>query len=265
MSGTPKCSQAQLDAQRREALRREMERIAAEEQRKREEAARKERERIAKATKQANQDLTELKALIAGTKADNLLSYWCKTEIQSLESQITEAENSLKQQEFSQIKTLLQQAKNQQKEMLTKAQEKQQHKEEQTIYVETLQEVLDDMGFYTQKVPTATSSAPDAQITFVTENSLGEEIEVTVGLEGKVEYVAEGFGDKQEDSFDGKQIKSCPKTIPTLLKVHEKAEEKGVILTPPTWLDQDPNRNLSEAESLPKNDSKPKERTRNSI
>jgi len=129
--------------------------------------------------------------------------------------------------------------------------------------VETLRDVLDDMGFYTQKVPTPTSSAPDAQITLVTENSLGEGIEVTVALDGKVKYVAEGFGDRQENSFDGKQVKSCPKTLPTILKIHDNAQAKGVMLEAPTWLDQDPQRHLRDAELLPNLNSESNERTLN--
>ncbi|MCL2929713.1 MAG: hypothetical protein MGG37_17595 [Trichodesmium sp. MAG_R01] len=263
MSGTPKYSRAQLNAERQEALRQKMERKAAQEQKKREEAQRKERERIARATQQANHDLTELKALVTGTKADSILSYWCQGEIQIWESQITEAENSLKQGNFSKVTSLLQQITEQQKVMEVKAQQKERQKEEQKIYVETLQDVLDEMGFYAQKVPTSTSSAPDAQITVVTENSLGEVVEVTVALDGKIEYVAEGFGDREENSFDGKQIKSCPKTIPTILKIHNNAEAKGVMLEDPRWLDQDPYGNLCDAELLPNLNSESNERKLN--
>ena len=66
-----------------------------------------------------------------------------------------------------------------------------------------------------------------------------------------------------ENSFDGKQIKSCPKTIPTILKIHNNAEAKGVMLEDPRWLDQDPYGNLCDAELLPNLNSESNERKLN--
>ena len=201
----------------------------------------------------AERDRAELEALIIGLKADPVVMRWQAPIIQELEHQNQLAQNAIEAEEFEQVETLLKQCQQQSEAAIETANTAQLKADQRDYIADSISSVLEEMGFNVLQRQPEHPDHPASALILGAVSHAGKSISVSVPTEGEVFYEVEGYVKSTATAVDGGTAATCDEAEGVLNEMHEVLEQEfGVQMGEVWWEGKDPNRNLRQADNLPK-------------
>jgi hypothetical protein len=247
MSGTPKCSRAELDRQRQQQLEEERRRQAAEEARLRAEAAEKLRlQRV-----ESRKNVGEIQEILAGLKADPVVMCWHPHSVSELEQELKQAFQALDSDRFDVPSQILAKVKEKEKKMVDEANVAQLKADQRDYITQSIVATLQEMGFGILSIEEEHRGHPSTAKTF-TATAAGRAISVSVPVKGEVWYDVDGYSKSTVASVaDGSPASICDEAENVLTEMHSALQQEfGIHMGEISWQGKDPKRITREANDL---------------
>lgn len=205
---------------------------------------------------QAEQDLGTIQAIITGIKADEVINRWQSNAIETLLTLEQQTEKAIALENFEETANLLNQVNTTQAEIIEKANQAQLKADQRDYIADSIAETLQEMGFSIVYRQPEYAEHPASAIILGAATNSGKSISVSVPVEGEVFYDVEGYSKQTLAAVGGGSAAVCDEAEGVITEMHEVlAEQFGVKMGELNWEGKDPNRQLRQADSLPKNPS----------
>ncbi|MEY3826542.1 MAG: hypothetical protein RLZZ148_1358 [Cyanobacteriota bacterium] len=205
---------------------------------------------------QAEQDLGTIQAIITGIKADEVINRWQGNAIETLLTLEQQTEKAIALENFEETANLLNQVNTTQAEIIEKANQAQLKADQRDYIADSIAETLQEMGFSIVYRQPEYAEHPASAIILGAATNSGKSISVSVPVEGEVFYDVEGYSKQTLAAVGGGSAAVCDEAEGVITEMHEVlAEQFGVKMGELNWEGKDPNRQLRQADSLPKNPS----------
>jgi hypothetical protein len=205
---------------------------------------------------QAEQDLGTIQAIITGIKADEVINRWQSNGIEALLTLEQQTEKAIALENFEETTNLLNQVNTTQAEIIEKANQAQLKADQRDYIADSIAETLQEMGFSIVYRQPEYAEHPASAIILGAATNSGKSISVSVPVEGEVFYDVEGYSKQTLAAVGGGSAAVCDEAEGVITEMHEVlAEQFGVKMGELNWEGKDPNRQLRQADSLPKNPS----------
>ena len=205
---------------------------------------------------QAEQNLGIIQAIITGIKADEVINRWQSNGIETLLTLEQQTEKAIALENFEETANLLTQVNTTQAEIIEKANQAQLKADQRDYIADSIAETLQEMGFSIVYRQPEYAEHPASAIILGAATNSGKSISVSVPVEGEVFYDVEGYSKQTLAAVGGGSAAVCDEAEGVITEMHEVlAEQFGVKMGELNWEGKDPNRQLRQADSLPKNPS----------
>jgi hypothetical protein len=211
----------------------------------------------AAARQQAQQQLEAAQQIVAGLASDDLVQRWAPARAAELQERVAGwsaaiAAGNLAAVDAAQLAELQSAA-----QALLDQVGAAQFKAEQRDYIlQSVREVLAEMGFMLSPAEAETPGHPASAMRFSAVNAAGQSMDVSVPLEGEVWYDVDGFPRSTEAKVGGGSAAVCDSAQRVIEEMHHEIEEQfGIKSGELTWEGKDPDRILRQMDELPSSGS----------
>ena len=202
---------------------------------------------------QAEQQLHELEAILAGMQADPKLVLWQPQVIQQVQTTIEKAQEVINLEQFETVKIFLTQAQKAEKEALEKANQAQLKAETRDYITESIAQSLEAMGFEIVYRQPEYSEHPASSTILAAATAAGKRISVSIPVQGEVLYDVDGYSKNTVSTVEGGTAKTCDEAEQVLEEMHQVlANAYGVQMGEILWDDKKPHDRLVQREDLPR-------------
>lgn len=203
----------------------------------------------------AEQALGELEALIIGLRTDPVAKRWQIHLIDELAAQLQTGIAAVAAEQFDQPALILAAAKTQEQQIIATANAAQIQADQRDYIAKSIAETLAEMGFFVNEPQLEDSRYPNAALILKAATNSGKAISISVPVEGEVWYDVDGYSKTTEAAVGGGTAAVCDEAEQVLTEMHDRlGAEFGIKMSEVTWEGKDPDRELIEADELPKND-----------
>lgn len=202
---------------------------------------------------QAEHAVAEMHALIAGMKADPVVTRWHAQGLAELETQAQEAEQAATSGTFDSPVSILHAARERAKQIVAEANQSQLHADQRDYIASSIARSLGDMGFVVEEPVSEHPEHPATSKIIRAATSAGQGVAVSVPTEGPIWYDTSGYIETTEATVGGGTAVVCDEAEAVLEEMHARLESAfGVKMSEIVWPGKDPNRKLRKADQLPK-------------
>ncbi|KOR35589.1 hypothetical protein AM228_17480 [Planktothricoides sp. SR001] len=202
---------------------------------------------------QAEQQLGDLQALIAGLQADPVVMRWQPQEVAQLESQIAAATQGITSEQFEVVGEILATCQQQSQNTIKTANAAQLKADQRDYIADSIAQSLESLGFSILARQAEHPDNPASAVILGAATYAGKGISVSIPVEGEVFYDVEGYSKSTEAAVGGGSAATCDEAEAVLNEMGKILEtEFGVQMGELQWEGKDPNRNIHQADSLPR-------------
>ena len=202
---------------------------------------------------QAEQQLGDLQALIAGLQADPVVMRWQPQEVAQLESQIAAATQGITSEQFEVVSEILATCQQQSQSAIKTANAAQLKADQRDYIADSIAQSLESLGFSILTRQAEHPDNPASAVILGAATYAGKGISVSIPVEGEVFYDVEGYSKSTEAAVGGGSAATCDEAEAVLNEMGKILEtEFGVQMGELQWEGKDPNRNIHQADSLPR-------------
>lgn len=201
---------------------------------------------------QANRQLTELKIILTGLKADPVVMQWQAAAVTEIETQINTIEQAITNGQSQQLISQLTEISQQEQTILETANAAQLQADKRDYIADSISQTLQEMGFNITFHQPEHPEHPATSIILGATTNTGKGVSVSIPIAGQVFYDVDGYVKHSITTVDGNTSAVCDEAEQMLTEMHDVLEDKfGVKMGEVLWQGKDPKRVLRKAENLP--------------
>lgn len=210
-------------------------------------------ERQAVAQQQAETILAEAQQLASGLESDELVQRWAAPRAAELVARVAGWQAALAAGNPAAVTAAaLEELKLAEKGLLDQVAAAQFKSEQRDYILQSVREVLTEMGFMLGPAEAETPGHPATAMRFSAVNAVGQAMDVSVPIEGEVWYEVDGFQKSTEAKVGGGTAAVCDSAQRVIEEMHHEIEEQfGIKSGELTWEGKDPDRILRQMDELP--------------
>lgn len=198
-------------------------------------------------------ELGQIQATIAGLQADPVVMRWQAEVLKALADNQAKATTAIEQEQFEQVRAYLEAVNRAQAEMVATANAAQLKADQRDYIADSIASSLQELGFNIVYRQPEHADHPASAIILGAVTHAGKGISVSVPVDGEIFYDVDGYSKQSVAVVGGGQAAVCDEAEQVIGEMHEVlAAEFGVQMGELEWEGKNPQRQLRQAEHLPR-------------